>query len=222
MKKIEKYYNLISSKYDKATVSFNWIVPNEIENILVKYNLIKDTLEVLDVGIGTGQTIDFLNNKNCNIYGIDISQKMLEIVKEKYPKVETYKHDISEGLNNLFKENKFDLVIAGGILEFVKNIEEVFKDVFKLLKKDGYFVFTYEILISKDKIQNKREQYISEGYSEKNNLEEEFKLYRRSIEEMETLLIDCGLKIIEHKKIKAFLKTKNRIPVYYGLVLVRK
>ena len=208
MKKIEKYYNLISSKYDKATVSFDWIVPNEIENILVKYNLIKDTLEVLDVGIGTGQTIDFLNNKNCNIYGIDISQKMLEIVKEKYPKVETYKHDISEGLNNLFKENKFDLVIAGGILEFVKNIEEVFKDVFKLLKKDGYFVFTYEILISKDKIQNKREQYISEGYSEKNNLEEEFKLYRRSIEEMETLLIDCGLKIIEHKKIKAFLKTK--------------
>ncbi|MDD2909962.1 MAG: class I SAM-dependent methyltransferase, partial [Candidatus Pacebacteria bacterium] len=117
MKKVEEYYNLISEKYDKATSDFNWTAPKEIESVLKKHNLIEDGLEVLDLGVGTGQNIEFLQSKNCNIYGVDISEKMLEVAKDKYPNVKIYKYDVCEGLSNLFEKDKFDLIIAGGILE---------------------------------------------------------------------------------------------------------
>lgn len=222
IKNIEKYYDLISQKYDEATSSFDWIVPKEIESILEKYNLIKDGLEVLDMGIGTGQTVEFLQNKNCNIYGVDISEKMLKIVKDKYPDLKTFRYDICDKLNNLFGKDKFNLVIAGGVLEFIKDIDGVLRDVHALLKEDSYFIFTYEILITRHEIQKNKEQYISEGYKENNDLENEFKLYRRTKEDVEQLLTNNAFKIIEHRHIKAFSKTEKKIPVYYGIVLVKK
>lgn len=222
MKKIEKYYNLISSKYDEATSSFGWIVPNTIKNILDQYNLIKKDLNILDIGIGTGQTVDFLKDKECKLYGIDISSEMVNLAKKKYLKVKFFEYDINEGIIKLFKKNKFDLIISGGVFEFIKNIEIVFNDTYQLLKKDGHFVFTYEMLISGNKYQKNKEQYITEGYTDNKDKDAEFRLYRRSKKEIDDLILKTGFKKIKHIKVKAYLKTAKRIPVYYGIVLVKK
>ena len=224
MKKIIELYNdKLSIQYDKATIKGKWSAPSEVNKLLSQYKLVKNNLTVLDLGVGTGQSIKSFTKRNCKIYVIDISNKMLQKVKEKYPKVKTFKYDINNGLNNFhFKENSFDVVIAVGMLEFIKNIKKVIKEAHKLLKKDGYFVFTYELLIPNDKIQKRRVQYNSEEYMENPPSITKFRLYRRSKKEINKFLSDVKYQIIRHFKIRAFLKGPAKIPVYYGVVLTKK
>jgi len=147
MKTIEKYYNLISPKYNEAALNFKWRIPNKIKNLLDDYNLVISDLVILDIGIGTGQTIDFFKDKNCKIFGIDISSKMLALIKQKYPQVKTIKWNADKGIFKLFKKDFFNMIISGGMFEFIENIEKIINESYQILKKDGYFVFTYEILI---------------------------------------------------------------------------
>lgn len=220
MKNIEKYYNLISSKYDSATSRFDWIVPNKIKEVLEKHKLVSDNLNILDLGVGTGQIIEIFKENNSKIFGVDISEEMLALAKQKNPQMEIIKHDLSCGICELFQKDFFDIIISGGVFEFIENIEILIEDIYQILKKDGHFIFTYEILIPENNFQKKRVQENSEGYSD--NSETQFKLYRRDEKEITNLILKNKFKIIEHEVIKAFLKTNKRIPVYYGIILVKK
>jgi len=218
-KTIEAYNDVLAPIYDKATIEGKWSVPDEVNKLLLQFRLVKSDLVVLDLGIGTGQSIKSFTDKNCKIYAVDISGRMLQIVKQKYPKVKTFKYDISKGLTELhFEYNSFDIIVAVGVLEFIKDIKRIIKETHKLLKKDGYFVFTYELLLPSHRLQKVKVQYNSEGYTE----ETKFKLYRRNKEEINKFLNKVGYKVIKHFRIKAFLKGPRKIPVYYGVVLVAK
>jgi len=180
-------------------------------------------LSVLDLGVGTGQSIKIFVKKNCKIYAVDISAKMLQIAKRKYPEVETFKYDISNGLARLhFKHKSFDIIIAIGILEFIKNIKRIIKETYQLLKTDGYFIFTYELLLPNHRLQKLRVQYNAEGYVKNSPNIMKFRLYRKSKKEINGILNDTGYQIIRHFKIRAFLKGPTKIPVYYGVVLTKK
>lgn len=222
-KAIELYNDILASQYDEATSKGKWAIPKEINKLLSQLKLVKNNLIVLDLGAGTGQTIKPFVDENCKIYAIDISNEMLKITKQKYPKVRTFRRDISKGLNTPhLKHNSFDVIMAVGVLEFIKNIKRIIREAYQLLKKDGYFLFTYELLLPSHRLQKVRVQYNSEGYVEEPSDITKFKLYRRSKEEINKFLNKVGYKIIRHFKTKAFLKGPRKIPVYYGVVLVKK
>ncbi len=219
---IEIYNDKLAEKYDQATWRGKWKTPNKAIEILRQAKLIKKGLKILDLGIGTGQEIKPFFGKNCEIYGIDISNKMLKISKRKYPKLKAIKYDISRGLGGLnFKNKYFDLIIVIGVLEFVKNVKKIIQEVSKLLNDEGHFIFTYELLIPNYKFQKRKLQYNAEGYIKNPPPIMKFKLYRRSRNELNQMLKDNKYKIIRHFKIKAFLKGPAKIPVYYGLVLAK-
>lgn len=67
---------------------------------------------VLDIGFGTGVLTSQLYNAGCNITGIDFSDKMIEIAKEKMPKAKLIKWDFSNGLPDEIKNKKFDFIIS--------------------------------------------------------------------------------------------------------------
>ncbi|MGB2762435.1 MAG: class I SAM-dependent methyltransferase [Minisyncoccales bacterium] len=220
---IEIYNNKLAEQYDEATLKGKWSAPNETNKLLSQFGLVKNNLTVLDLGIGTGQSIKSFTNKNCEIYAVDISNKMLRIVRKKYPEAKTFKYDISKGLSGLrLKDNFFDIVIAVGVLEFINNIKRIIKETYQLLKTDGYFIFTYELLLPNHKLQKLRVQYNAEGYIENPPNITKFKLYRRSKKEINEILSNTGYQIIRHFKIRAFLKGPTKIPVYYGVVLTKK
>lgn len=222
MKNIELYNNKLANQYDEATFKGKWDASNEINKTLLQFGLVKNNLIVLDLGVGTGQSIKVFVNKNCKISAVDISNKMLQIVKRKCPEVKTFKYDINNGLTGLhFKHEFFDIIIAVGILEFIKNIKRIIKETHQLLKTDGYFIFTYELLLPNHKFQKLRVQYNAEGYIENPPKIMKFRLYRRSKKEINEILNGAGYQIIRHFKIKAFLKGPSKIPVYYGVVLTK-
>lgn len=222
MKIIELYNDILAEKYDEAILKGEWKASSESHKILRQTGLIKRGLRILDLGIGTGQSVKPFQNKDCKIYGVDISKKMLKVSKQKYSRLKTFKYDISKRLKGLnFKNKYFDLVIAVGVLEFIKNIKKIIKETKQLLKPGGYFIFTYELLLPNYKFQKAKVQYNAEGYIKNPPRILKFRLYRRSKKEINKILKVVGYKIIRHFKIKSFLKGPARIPVYYGLVLVQ-
>ena len=99
---------------------------------------------ILDVATGTGDfAIEALKLSPNKITGIDVSEKMLEIGKEKIKrknidgKIELIKGD-SENL--LFEENTFDAITVGFGVRNFENLEKGLSEMFRILKPGGTMV----------------------------------------------------------------------------------
>lgn len=78
------------------------------------YNVVhsKKRVKILDVGFGTGILTKKLYDDGYEIYGIDFSQKMIEIAKEKMPLAKLMQYDFSKGLPEEIKDISFDYIIS--------------------------------------------------------------------------------------------------------------
>lgn len=105
----------------------------------------KDTsFRVLDAGCGTGvYSLALLEQyKNSSIIAFDFSEKMIdgfkEKVSEKYTdRLQLFTANIQSPLHEIEYE-KFDLILTGGVLEYVPQ-KETIKNLSRFLKPGGYF-----------------------------------------------------------------------------------
>ena len=105
-------------------------------------NLVGKT--VLDLGCGFGEHCKlFVDLGAEKVVGIDISEKMLEIAQKEnnHPKI-TYLQMPMENLAELAAP--FDIVVSSLALHYVEDFQEVVKNIYRLLKKDGVFIFSQE------------------------------------------------------------------------------
>jgi putative AdoMet-dependent methyltransferase len=72
-------------------------------------------MEVLDLGIGTGNLAGRLLEHECTVWGLDFSVKMLAKVHEKYPGIELLKADV-RGDWPIDVDRRFDRVVSGYVL----------------------------------------------------------------------------------------------------------
>lgn len=99
---------------------------------------------VLDLGCGYGHNcIDFVKKGAEKVVGIDISEKMLAVAKaessnEKIEYLNMSMTDIS-GLNN-----KFDFIYSSLAFHYVEDFNTFAKDMFSVLNKGGYLLFSQE------------------------------------------------------------------------------
>lgn len=98
---------------------------------------------ILDLGCGPGEQLEFFLNEKCShITAIDVSQSMVKIVKERYgANVDSYKQNLNMGIPNE-KDSIYDIVVSGLTIHYIKNISFLFKEIFRVLKKNGLFVFS--------------------------------------------------------------------------------
>ena len=108
-------------------------------------NEIRQTKEkILELGVGTGRLFINALNQGADIYGIDISQSMIDVLSKK---LEGEQH-IQISLQNIIDfsfDFKFDLIIAPfrvimHLLEKEKQIKAI-NNVFEHLNKNGRFIF---------------------------------------------------------------------------------
>ena len=105
----------------------------------------------LEIGVGTGRFASPLGIR----YGIDPSEKMLEIAKKRGIKVK-----VGKGENLPFEDEEFDYVAIIISFCFVENPEKVIKESNRVLKKNGKIIigivprdsFLGKYYISKDSI----------------------------------------------------------------------
>lgn len=220
MKKIiEEYNDLLSSQYDEATEgAFRWLVPSVVAKNIRPY--IKSKSKVLDIGVGTGQTAKIFVDKKANVTGVDISKKMLARAKAKFTFKKLIKYDIEKGLVNIFPQKTFDIIVAAGILEFIKNMKKTLGEMKQLTKNDGVIIFTYEMFESENTHGIKKVSPLGAGLEKIPRLLS-FKVYRRIPSEIDKILKELSLKIIMREKFIGYLRSKFKIPVPYELIVVQ-
>lgn len=223
MKKIiEEYNDKLAPVYDKVTKKeFKWTAPKKIAEKLLSF--VKRGDIVLDLGCGTGQSASPFIKKGCKVIGIDISSEMLKLARKKYRFLKLYKYDLRKGLKRLkFKKNLFGGIIAVGILEFLKDLEKIIKEMAELLKPGSYIAFTYELLLKNHRLQSKRASPLGEGPLRPIPKLFSFRVYRYTPKEVQKILDKNKIKKIYSEKFIGYFKTKEKIPIYYQLIIGRK
>lgn len=103
--------------------------------------------KIVDLGCGTGLCGTLFKPYANQLIGVDLSENMLEIAKQKNIYDELINDDITAALN-LFSE--VDLIIAADVFTYVGNLAPIFSQVKLSLKSKGLFVFTVEKTNEKD------------------------------------------------------------------------
>ncbi|GLQ76226.1 class I SAM-dependent methyltransferase [Vibrio penaeicida] len=98
---------------------------------------------VLDLGCGSGEYANyFLTEGAASVTCVDVSQDMIDIVQSRFKnKVCAYSQDLSVGLP--YEENdSADVVVCPLVVHYLKDLGAFFKEVTRVLKPGGVFVFS--------------------------------------------------------------------------------
>jgi len=134
LRKNTEDYNKIANIFDKRR---NWIPPDF--TILEKY--INQGERILDLGCGNGRFSEVVGS-NADYYGVDVSERLIEIAKEKYPNGKFF---VSEPFALPFENNFFDKVFCLAVLHHIpskKFRKDFLKETKRILKPDGKLILT--------------------------------------------------------------------------------
>ncbi len=128
-------YDLAADVYDENE---NYLNSFEQGELIPLFGALKDK-KVLDVGAGTGRLSLPLANRGASVTALDVSPKILELVKKKNSKIVTIVGD-AESLP--FENNIFDIVTAAFLIVHLKNPTRFFDEAYRVLKDGGILVVT--------------------------------------------------------------------------------
>lgn len=99
-------------------------------------------LRVLDAGCGPGINSSWLVEHGAEVVAFDVSPRMLEHARRRLgDKAQLHLHNIEEPLGFL-GDASVDLVLAALVLDYVEDWRPVFREFRRVLKSDGYLVFS--------------------------------------------------------------------------------
>ena len=108
------------------------------------YNIVhrKEKAKILDIGFGTGVLTKKLYDDGYEIYGIDFSQRMIEIAKEKMPLAKLFQYDFSKGLPKKLENIQFDYIISTYAMHHLEDKEKIkfINKLDKYLSSDGEII----------------------------------------------------------------------------------
>ena len=145
MKFLEKY----PQKYDSGIGSHSAEIRDEIIS-----EHVKPGIKMLDVGCGTGMLVEKAAKIGAEVSGIDISEKMLEISKNRIERLNLqnkvslhYSESGIAEMDVLFKDNSFDLITSTLLISELYNEELswLLKEMRRVLNSSGTVVIAGEI-----------------------------------------------------------------------------
>ncbi len=164
--------------------------------------------QVLDLGCGYGwHSIYAAGNGAKFVIGVDLSEKMIEIAREKTT-YENVKYQVGAMEDVDFPDETFDVVMSSLAFHYVEDFSSLVENVFRMLKSNGVFVFTVEHPIftaegSQDWVYNDAgeiehfpvDNYFKEGLRSTQFLEESVTKYHRTMTTYINSLIEAGFTI---------------------------
>lgn len=153
-KQIQKdYYNSTAEKYDawhteteSAKIVDQWNFENLQKFLLASHSRERSgnqqkVEKCLDIACGTGRLSAKLLQVADSVYGVDLSEEVLKIAKNKYPQIN---FSLGESVALPYEDNFFDLVIINGSLHHFFATEKTFAEAYRVLKTNGKFVILGE------------------------------------------------------------------------------
>jgi ubiquinone/menaquinone biosynthesis C-methylase UbiE len=138
----EEWFNEWSNEYDQTLGKMKR--HHEMLDLAVKMSNLKDGDRVLDIGCGTGLlSLKFLEAANCTVDGIDLSEAMLNIWKDKIDKLNLssrVKIKLGNAANLELENSSFDIVASTVTLHHLKEKQPTLDKIHRILKPKGRFV----------------------------------------------------------------------------------
>ena len=169
--------------------------------------------EMLELGCGTGHWTTYFLNKGFNITAIDSSETMLNIAKSKNINA---KFMIADAQNIPFKDESFKIISSITMLAFVDNQDAVIQEVYRVLKKNAWFVFGF--LNEKSIVGLTKNN--SETFKNANFLTKE--IIKAKLDKFEIIDIKSGVYLNSDYIIMDDKKINNLEPVFIGVLAKKK
>jgi len=133
LEKTRQDYNLIAEDYARKR-SF---IPEDLK-ALAQYTFAGE--RVLDSGCGSGRFFKVLKAEDIDYFGVDISERLIEIAQKNYPRG---KFQVANTLNLPFPNNFFDKVYSISVLHHIpsKDLQlQYLKEAKRVLKPGGFLI----------------------------------------------------------------------------------
>lgn len=199
---MSKYNN---KKYEDAVENIGlW----KSEKIIFNKYLNKED-KLLDIGCGTGRvTISLFKEGYINIVGLDIEEEFIKYAKNINKDIPFYCESI---LNTHFEDNIFNNAIFSfnGLMTLSKeNQIKALNEISRILKNDGYFIFTTYDYLSYSGEKELSKQLINNNTG--------LTLYIPTIEEIKELIKKSNFKLIEYCNRKEIVEENELVKEFSG------
>lgn len=136
------------------------------ESEFVRKFIPKKRTKSLDYGTGSGRFLKLLlenTNQNSEIYALDISDEMVKYCQNSFGLNEKVKgirviNEFQDIYN--YYQTSFDFITAIRVLKYSSNWQEILKNLFETLNKEGTLIFTMPNKYSVANLQKPKSPYI--------------------------------------------------------------
>lgn len=133
----QRYYDSYSESYDQVRQgAYHQVVAEITRPFLLRY--VPSEGRALDLGCGTGRTMEWLRTHSCSVVGMDLSKAMVSSAIGKGNRAV-----LGTALSLPFKKNTFDLVYSFKVLPHVTPIERAIQEITRVLKPKGIAVLEF-------------------------------------------------------------------------------
>jgi len=130
----------IYNRKDYSSLTLN----NRMQKILYNINKLGlKKIKILEIGFGGGQLAYELIKRGNQFEGIDVSTKLKNVATDRCKNLRNKKFSFKvASIENAlrYKESTFDMVIVAGVLQYALKPNFVFKEIHRVLKKEGIFI----------------------------------------------------------------------------------
>jgi demethylmenaquinone methyltransferase/2-methoxy-6-polyprenyl-1,4-benzoquinol methylase len=127
--KIKEFFNGYAPIWDNEPIADIHIINTILDNAEVK-----ESIDILDIGCGTGVMFPFYIEKNVNsITAVDLSPEMVKIAKSKFPQADVICDD-AEGITF---DKQFDVVMIYNAFPHFPNPDALIENLSKAIKSGG-------------------------------------------------------------------------------------
>ncbi|WP_234120857.1 class I SAM-dependent methyltransferase [Clostridium hydrogenum] len=144
---MKNYKELSKNEFNKEAKKFDHAKSTDIYKMCQESygSLLEETNKecfhsLLDVGCGTGNSIEKLYSENSerSYTGIDLSENMIKIARNKELKGVNFL--VGDAENLAFEENKFDVIICKESFHHYPNVNNFFESAYRVLKPGGRMI----------------------------------------------------------------------------------
>jgi ubiquinone/menaquinone biosynthesis C-methylase UbiE len=203
-------YDLWSQDYDAQPGNLMLDLDEVLFPELVNKNVIRNKT-VADIGCGTGRHWSkILKMHPLSLTGFDVSEGMLNKLKDKFPGAHT--HKITDDLFSAVEDDSFDTIVSTLTVAHIENIEEALDAWCRILKAYGDVIIT--------DFHPKLLAFGGKRTFKHNNVQLAVKNYVHSISAIKDILQQNGFKVVAEEEIcidetmKHYYTQQNALPVY--------